>query len=56
MPVVLAGPVMNLLLGFLLLLVVVVGFGTQSDSNWNVQAVSEGSAAGRGRAPGRATG
>ena len=45
MPVVLAGPVMNLLLGFLLLLVVVVGFGTQSDGNWNVKAVSEGSAA-----------
>ncbi len=45
MPVVLAGPVMNLLLGFLLLLVVVVGFGSQSDSNWNIKAVSDGSAA-----------
>ena len=45
MPVVLAGPVMNLLLGFLLLLVVVVGFGRPSDTAWNVKSVTVGSAA-----------
>jgi RIP metalloprotease RseP len=45
MPVVLAGPVMNLLLGFLMLLVVIVGFGKPSETQWKVSAVTVGSAA-----------
>jgi RIP metalloprotease RseP len=45
MPVVLAGPVMNLLLGFLILMVVVVGFGRPSDDRWKVDGVTVGSAA-----------
>jgi len=45
LPVVLGGPVMNLLLGFLLLVVVFAGFGRESDSNWTVRNVTVGSAA-----------
>jgi RIP metalloprotease RseP len=45
MPVVLAGPVMNLALGFLILMVVVVGFGRPSEDRWKVDGVTVGSAA-----------
>lgn len=45
MPVVLAGPVMNLVLGFLLLVVVFAGFGHPSSDAWKVATVSEASAA-----------
>ena len=45
MPVVLGGPVMNLLLGFLLLVVVIAGFGKPSDTAWKVDGVTAGSAA-----------
>lgn len=47
MPVVLAGPVMNLLLGFLLLFVVFAGFGHPSSDEWEIGSVSSGSAAER---------
>lgn len=42
---VLAGPVMNLLIGFVLLLVVFVGFGSPRADRWTVGRVLEGSAA-----------
>jgi RIP metalloprotease RseP len=45
MPVVLAGPAMNLLLGFLILFVVIAGFGKPSATEWNVDSVTVGSAA-----------
>jgi RIP metalloprotease RseP len=45
MPVVLAGPVMNLVLGFLLLVVVFAGFGHPSTDSWRISTVSEASAA-----------
>ncbi len=45
MPVVLAGPLMNIALGFLLLLVVVAGFGKASETSWTVRSVTTGSAA-----------
>lgn len=45
MPVVAAGPAMNIVLGFLLLIVVFVGFGHQSDTRWKIDSVSEASAA-----------
>jgi RIP metalloprotease RseP len=45
MPVVLAGPAMNLLIGFLLLFVVIASFGRPSDTAWGVRAVTAGSAA-----------
>lgn len=45
MPVVLAGPAMNLALGFLLLFVVIAGFGKASDTQWKVSSVTVGSAA-----------
>jgi len=45
MPVVAAGPAMNIALGFLLLVVVFVGFGHQSDTRWKIDSVSEASAA-----------
>lgn len=47
MPVVLAGPVMNLVLGFLLLIVVFAGFGHPSTDRWSVATVSDASAAQR---------
>lgn len=45
MPVVLAGPVMNLVLGFLLLVVVFAGFGHPSADTWRISTVSDASAA-----------
>lgn len=45
MPVVLAGPVMNIVLGLLLLVVVFAGFGHPSADKWKVDTVSAGSAA-----------
>ena len=45
MPVVLAGPVMNIVLGLLLLVVVFAGFGHPSTDKWKVDTVSAGSAA-----------
>lgn len=45
MPVILAGPAMNILLGFVLLVVVFAGFGRPSDTKWSVGSVSPGSAA-----------
>lgn len=45
MPVVLAGPVMNLFLGFLLLVVVFAGFGHPSADQWQIATVSGSSAA-----------
>lgn len=45
MPVVLAGPLVNIALGFLLLVVVFAGFGHPSDSKWQVRSVVDGSAA-----------
>ncbi|MBU6329566.1 MAG: site-2 protease family protein [Acidobacteria bacterium] len=45
MPVVLAGPVVNIVLGFLLLVVVFAGFGHPSQTKWQVRAVVPGSAA-----------
>lgn len=45
MPVVLAGPAMNLFLGFLLLVVVIAGFGRPSETKWSVSSVTVGSAA-----------
>jgi RIP metalloprotease RseP len=45
MPVVLAGPVVNIALGFLLLIVVFAGFGHPSDTKWQVRSVVDGSAA-----------
>ncbi len=45
MPVVLAGPVMNIVLGLLLLVVVFAGFGQPSTDKWKVETVSSGSAA-----------
>lgn len=45
MPVVLAGPVMNLVLGLMLLVVVFAGFGHPSSDAWKVDTVSAGSAA-----------
>jgi len=45
MPVVLAGPVMNLVLGFLLLFAVFAGFGHPSPDQWGIGTVSTGSSA-----------
>ncbi len=45
MPVVLAGPVVNLVLGLLLLVVVFAGFGHPSADQWKIESVSSGSAA-----------
>jgi RIP metalloprotease RseP len=45
MPVVLAGPVVNIVLGFVLLVVVFAGFGHPSDTKWQVRSVVDGSAA-----------
>jgi RIP metalloprotease RseP len=45
MPVVLAGPIVNIALGFLLLVVVFAGFGHPSSTKWQVRSVAEGSAA-----------
>lgn len=45
MPVVLAGPVVNIVLGLLLLVVVFAGFGHPSADKWKVDTVSSGSAA-----------
>lgn len=45
MPVVLAGPVMNLVLGFLLLVIVFAGFGHPSSDRWQISTVSDASAA-----------
>ena len=45
MPVVLAGPVVNIVLGLLLLVVVFAGFGHPSTDKWKVETVSSGSAA-----------
>lgn len=45
MPVVLAGPVTNIVLGLLLLVVVFAGFGHPSTDKWKVDSVSAGSAA-----------
>ncbi len=48
MPVVLAGPAMNLAIGFVLLFVVVAGFGKPSDTKFDVSSVI-GRFRGRGR-------
>jgi RIP metalloprotease RseP len=45
MPVVLAGPAVNLALGFFLLVVVFAGFGHPSGDKWKVSSVSDASAA-----------
>ncbi|MEI7623460.1 MAG: site-2 protease family protein [Actinomycetes bacterium] len=45
MPVVLAGPIVNIVLGLLLLVVVFAGFGHPSTDKWKVETVSTGSAA-----------
>lgn len=45
MPVVLAGPVTNIVLGLVLLVVVFAGFGHPSADKWKVATVSSGSAA-----------
>ena len=45
LPVVLAGPAMNLLIGLVLLVVVFAGFGTPRPDQWQVSRVLEGSAA-----------
>jgi len=45
MPVVLAGPMVNIVLGLLLLVVVFAGFGQPSKDQWKVNTVSSGSAA-----------
>lgn len=45
MPVVLAGPVVNIVLGLLLLVVVFASFGQPSADRWKVDTVSAGSAA-----------
>ena len=45
MPVVLAGPVVNIALGFLLLVVVFAAFGHPSGTKWQVRSVVAGSAA-----------
>jgi RIP metalloprotease RseP len=45
MPVVLAGPVTNIVLGLILLVVVFAGFGQPSPDKWKVDTVSSGSAA-----------
>lgn len=45
MPVVLAGPITNIVLGLLLLIVVFAGFGHPSPDMWKVDSVSAGSAA-----------
>lgn len=45
MPVVLAGPVTNIVLGLVLLVVVFAGFGHPSPDKWKVDTVSAGSAA-----------
>jgi len=47
MPVVLAGPMVNIALGFLLLIVVFAGFGHPSSTKWQVRSVVDGSAAAR---------
>jgi len=47
MPVVLAGPVMNMVLGLLLLVVIFAGFGRPSTEKWKIDSVSEASAAAR---------
>lgn len=45
MPVVLAGPMVNIVLGLLLLVVVFAGFGQPSKDKWKIDTVSSGSAA-----------
>lgn len=45
MPVVLAGPMVNIVLGLVLLVVVFAGFGHPSKDKWKVDTVSSGSAA-----------
>ncbi len=45
MPVVLAGPVMNLMLGFLIFVVVFAGFGHPSQTGWEIRSVVDESAA-----------
>ncbi len=45
LPVVLAGPAMNLLIGLILLVVVFAGFGTPRPDQWQISRVVEGSAA-----------
>ena len=45
MPVVLAGPVMNLMLGFIIFLIVFAGFGHPSSTGWEVRSVVDESAA-----------
>lgn len=45
MPVVLAGPMVNIVLGLVLLVVVFAGFGHPSKDQWKVDTVSSGSAA-----------
>ena len=45
MPVVLAGPVTNIALGLLLLIIVFAGFGHPSPDRWKVETVTSGSAA-----------
>ena len=45
LPVILAGPVMNLALGLLVLFVVFAGFGKPSETEWQVRSVTSGSAA-----------
>lgn len=47
MPVVLAGPVTNIVLGLLLLIVVFAGFGHPAPDRWKIDSVSSGSAAAR---------
>ena len=45
LPVVLAGPAMNLLIGLVLLVVIFAGFGAPQPDQWQVSRVLEGSAA-----------
>lgn len=45
MPVVLAGPMVNIVLGLVLLVVVFAGFGHPAQDKWKVDTVSSGSAA-----------